>query len=179
MTTSFKREPRYFVFKISDVRKHLSRDKFELVGSIAEKLNAGRAVEGKVPLDAVVVESDWPEYEQVWQMIEARAKMYSIAEAEKQEPLARERAIVDSIVAEHGYPKEFKEFEAALKAAQPAQPKQEQGEPDDLTIAYMSGYYDGKKSQQRKPLTREVIDRDFYGRVDFVRQVEAAHDIKE
>ncbi len=33
--------------------------------------------------------------------------------------------------------------------------------------------------QQRKPLTREVIERDFYGRVDFVRQVEAAHGIKE
>jgi len=32
---------------------------------------------------------------------------------------------------------------------------------------------------QRKPLPREVIDRDFYGRVDFVRQVEAAHGIKE
>jgi tRNA G26 N,N-dimethylase Trm1 len=33
--------------------------------------------------------------------------------------------------------------------------------------------------QQRKPLTREMIDRDFHGRVDFVRQVEAAHGIKE
>ena len=32
---------------------------------------------------------------------------------------------------------------------------------------------------QRKPLTREVIERDFHGRVDFVRQVEAAHGIKE
>jgi hypothetical protein len=32
---------------------------------------------------------------------------------------------------------------------------------------------------QRKPLPRKVIDRDFYGRVDFVRQVEAAHGIKE
>ena len=32
-------------------------------------------------------------------------------------------------------------------------------------------------SQQRKPLTREVIDRDFHGRIDFVRQVEAAHGI--
>lgn len=30
---------------------------------------------------------------------------------------------------------------------------------------------------QRKPLTREVIDRDFYGRFDFVRKVEAAHGI--
>ena len=32
---------------------------------------------------------------------------------------------------------------------------------------------------QRKPLTREVIERDFHGRVDFVRRVEAAHGIKE
>lgn len=30
---------------------------------------------------------------------------------------------------------------------------------------------------QRKPLTREVIERDFHGRIDFVRQVEAAHNI--
>ena len=29
-----------------------------------------------------------------------------------------------------------------------------------------------------KPLSREVIERDFYGRIDFVRQVEAAHGIK-
>lgn len=32
---------------------------------------------------------------------------------------------------------------------------------------------------QRKPLTREVINRDFYGRIDFVRLIEAAHGIKE
>ncbi len=81
MTTPFKREPRYFVFKISDMRRHLSRDKFELVCSIVEKLNAGRAVEGKVPLAAVVVESDWPEYEPVWAMIEAR--MTGIAQSKK------------------------------------------------------------------------------------------------
>lgn len=31
---------------------------------------------------------------------------------------------------------------------------------------------------QCQPLTREVIERDFHGRVDFVRQVEAAHGIK-
>jgi hypothetical protein len=32
---------------------------------------------------------------------------------------------------------------------------------------------------ERKPLTREVIERDFYGRIDFVRLIEAAHNIKE
>lgn len=31
----------------------------------------------------------------------------------------------------------------------------------------------------RKPLTREVIERDFYGRIDFVRLIEAAHGIKD
>lgn len=34
------------------------------------------------------------------------------------------------------------------------------------------------KQPQKQPLTEEVINRDFYGRIDFVRQVEAAHDIK-
>ena len=68
----FVREERYFVLKISDMRKYLSREKFELVGAIAEKLNAGRAVDGKSLLQAVVVEHDWPEYERVWQMIETR-----------------------------------------------------------------------------------------------------------
>jgi len=35
------------------------------------------------------------------------------------------------------------------------------------------------KKPAQKPFTREVIDRDFYGRVDFVRQVESAQGIKE
>lgn len=71
---TFKREERYYVLKISDMRKYLSREKFESVGAIAEKLNAGRAVDGKTVLQAVVVEHDWPEYEGVWQMIETRVK---------------------------------------------------------------------------------------------------------
>lgn len=81
---TFKREERYYVLKISDMRKYLSREKFEYVGAIAEKLNAGRAVDGKTVLQAVVVEHDWPEYEQVWQMIQQRMtaqKMILIPEA--------------------------------------------------------------------------------------------------
>lgn len=72
ITRPFLREERYYVLKISDMRKYLSREKFEFVGAIAEKLNAGRAVDGKTVLQAVVVEHDWPEYERVWQMIETR-----------------------------------------------------------------------------------------------------------
>ena len=50
---------------------------------------------------------------------------------------------------------------------------------DDVNRSYQRGYRNGLKDSIRKPLTREVIDRDFHGRVDFVRQVEAAHGIKE
>jgi hypothetical protein len=68
----FEREVRYYVFKISDMRKYLSAEKQEIINSIAAKITAGRAVDGKDALQAVVVEHDWPEYEQVWGMIEDR-----------------------------------------------------------------------------------------------------------
>jgi hypothetical protein len=72
MTTQFKREERYYVLKISDMKKYLSAEKQESVIDTAGKLNAGRAVDGKPVLQAVVIESDWPEYERVWQMLETR-----------------------------------------------------------------------------------------------------------
>lgn len=56
---------------------------------------------------------------------------------------------------------------------------------DALTIAYQSGYYDGKKAAQRKPLTDEQIDSlalDHslpYSTHSFARAIEAAHGIKE
>ena len=89
----------------------------------------------------------------------------------------------------------FNFLSAMLNAAPPA-PAQEP-DPDELTIAYMSGLYDGKK---RKPLTDEQIDLLINGRGDeddddyveptgdgfgltdadlvrLVRRVEAAHGI--
>ncbi|WP_310643437.1 hypothetical protein [Limnohabitans sp.] len=68
----FRREERYYVLKISDMRKYLSAEKQEAVHDMAGKINAGRAVDGKAFLQAVVVEHDWPEYERVWQMLETR-----------------------------------------------------------------------------------------------------------
>jgi hypothetical protein len=59
--------------------------------------------------------------------------------------------------------------------------KQEQGEPDDLMIAYMSGLHDGKKAQQRKPLTDEQIyevHENSSNLMEFTRAIEAAHGIK-
>lgn len=67
-----KRETRYIVLKISDVEKHLADEDKSLLAELSTKVALGRENKGKPPLDCVVVESDWPEYEPVWKMIEAR-----------------------------------------------------------------------------------------------------------
>ncbi|MBX8475375.1 hypothetical protein K5D38_11335 [Pseudomonas cichorii] len=63
---NFKRENRYIVIK----RKDLSAAPFAALHSFLEHL---QALEDLLPVrQFVVVESDWPEYEPVWQMIERR-----------------------------------------------------------------------------------------------------------
>jgi hypothetical protein len=57
----FDREDRYIVIK----RKQLQgQQEWDIRDALA-----GMGIE---PVECVVVEADWPEYEQVWQMIEAR-----------------------------------------------------------------------------------------------------------
>jgi hypothetical protein len=84
---------------------------------------------------------------------------------------------------------EYPLTDAELKARAAKQAEAEKQEPDDLTIAYMSGFHDGKKAQpKREPLTLERIDRlipnhtsgDYtYDEViEIIRAVEAEHDIK-
>lgn len=60
--TDFQRENRYIVIK----RSHASEDALSRIEGTMDN-NDVTEVE-----DALVVESDWPEYELVWQMIEAR-----------------------------------------------------------------------------------------------------------
>ncbi|OHT41617.1 MULTISPECIES: hypothetical protein [Serratia] len=69
-----KRENRYLVIKYKDVIEALTVEQREALKGIAIAVTAHRQSNGKQPLDAVVVEADWPEYEQVWGMIEARVK---------------------------------------------------------------------------------------------------------
>lgn len=68
-----KRERRYIVLKIKDIEKHLSiREQNELY-EICDHIERLRSsIGGKKPLECVVVESDWPEYEPTWKAIEAR-----------------------------------------------------------------------------------------------------------
>lgn len=68
----FEREQRYIVFKLSDMRKHLEPSDLFNLQQIGRTVAAGREQDGKTPLQCVVVESDWPEYEPTWQAIEAR-----------------------------------------------------------------------------------------------------------
>lgn len=71
-TKEFKREPRYVVFKIKDVLAHCSPTQKSNLEGIGQCIAIGRSGEGKPPFNAVVVEQEWPEFEPVWAMIEAR-----------------------------------------------------------------------------------------------------------
>jgi hypothetical protein len=67
-----QRENRYIVIKETDAKSILGSLNYRLLHTIADSIERGRVVKGKAPLECVVVESDWPEYEHIWSMIAAR-----------------------------------------------------------------------------------------------------------
>lgn len=72
-----KREERYIVIKISDIdhaidENLLAQDDYWILRDILEAVRKARRQRNKNELECVVVESDWPEYEIVWKMIEDR-----------------------------------------------------------------------------------------------------------
>ena len=69
MINEFKREERYIVFKLSDLGNSLKGDE---IRRLSREYTEQRRLKGKPPLNCVVVESDWPEYEPTWRAIEAR-----------------------------------------------------------------------------------------------------------
>ncbi|WP_442801385.1 hypothetical protein [Serratia rubidaea] len=69
-----ERENRYLVIKFKDAIDALTVEQREALRDISLAVTSHRLNRGKPQLDAVVVESDWPEYEHVWNMIEARVK---------------------------------------------------------------------------------------------------------
>lgn len=72
MPEEFQRELRYVVFKIKDIHRHLNDEDQAELERIGFKLAAGRGRDARAPFNAVVVEQDWPEFDSVWAMIEAR-----------------------------------------------------------------------------------------------------------
>lgn len=69
---SFKRESRYTVLKVSDIQEYLTIEEIVELIQIEKKINHNRKIAGKEPVEAVVVEHDWPEYEPTWKAIEKR-----------------------------------------------------------------------------------------------------------
>lgn len=72
-----ERENRYVVIKRSDLKAAvksgcLTQGSVLVLGDIAERIKTQRFVDNKAELETVVVERDWPEYQMVWKMIEAR-----------------------------------------------------------------------------------------------------------
>lgn len=68
----FEREFRYYVAKSKDVIKHLTSEEQQILSVLLDKVALGRLSDKKTELRCVVVESDWPEYEPVWGMIQKR-----------------------------------------------------------------------------------------------------------
>ncbi|MFC3191307.1 hypothetical protein [Pseudocitrobacter faecalis] len=77
MTTPMKRENRYFVLKVRDIEDAyksglIDAAALDALEQTALAVKTVRQQRGKDELACVVVESDWPEHEVVWGMIEAR-----------------------------------------------------------------------------------------------------------
>ena len=72
MSAEFKREERYIVFKLSGVEEHFTPGEKQQLARLAEVQRVDWEETGKPPLECVVVESDWLEYEPTWRAIEAR-----------------------------------------------------------------------------------------------------------
>lgn len=69
-----KREERYVVMKHTDIDSALSDSDKLLLSAVLNKVERYRKENGKEPIKAVVVENDWPEYEDVWKKLEARVE---------------------------------------------------------------------------------------------------------
>lgn len=65
-------EDRYVVFKKSDLAAYASVSDLEALARVEAAVDAGRLAAGEAPLDGVVVEADWPEYEATWAALQAR-----------------------------------------------------------------------------------------------------------
>jgi len=82
---AFKREDRYLVIKREDIAKYLRDDQQVRLRFYADEIAMRRIEDGKTNHGYVVVSDDWPEYETVFQMIEARVTGKPVA---AQEPVA-------------------------------------------------------------------------------------------
>jgi hypothetical protein len=70
----FVREDRYLVFKHSDLERYVGFRDMRTLDRIASDVKAQREEDKRSAFKCVVVESDWLEFEPVWDMLEKRFK---------------------------------------------------------------------------------------------------------
>lgn len=124
MSTEFEREERYIVFKLSDVEEHFTPGEKQQLARLVEVQRAGREEAGKPPLDCVVVEWGWPEYEPTWRAIEARVTGAQPAPSLPVEALGKMLADVMAVAVSNGansvsMPDEYVEVAAWLRGISP------------------------------------------------------------
>ena len=119
--TEFQREERYVVFKVSDLGNSLKGDE---IRRLAREYAEQRRLKGKEPLECVVVEKDWPEYEPTWRAIEARVTGAQPAPSVPTESIGKMLAQVMEAAVANGansvsMPDELVEVAAWLSGVQP------------------------------------------------------------
>jgi hypothetical protein len=72
------RERRYIVLKYTDIDACLTQEQHDQLDDICRAVNRHRLLAEKQPVQCVVVEEDWPEYEPVWNMIGQRVDQTNI-----------------------------------------------------------------------------------------------------
>lgn len=72
--SEFKREQRYAVLKLKDVNEALNKNEIYTLNILSHKVAKHREAIGKPPLECVCPESDWPIYEEVWDMVQRLAE---------------------------------------------------------------------------------------------------------
>jgi hypothetical protein len=71
----FVREQRYVVLKISDINAaDITSDELTVLNTVCDKVSMSRIQRAKGLLECLVVESDWPEFNQTWTQIERRVR---------------------------------------------------------------------------------------------------------
>lgn len=66
----FSMERRYITIKLSDVARYLAPMQKEILDDICELIDIGRQADNRPPLKSVVIEADWPCYEDAQRLVE-------------------------------------------------------------------------------------------------------------
>lgn len=75
-------ENRYLVIKRADIEKYLGFGAQEMLAGVANTIEDARQADKRSPLECVVIESDWPEYEPTISALETRIDTETAAEVD-------------------------------------------------------------------------------------------------